>query len=174
LGAKAVVSGRSLPCICYFHGNGDQLGLGGVYLGALFSDLGFAFFAVEYPGYGLSGDESDDGPSEASILRTTELLLRYLENSKGVARTDMVLVGQSIGCAPALRLASQGFGRSLVLLSPFTSLQEMASEIYPFLRPLLTLAPFFLQDKLENSKAARAFPPDTPVLILHGTHDEVC
>jgi pimeloyl-ACP methyl ester carboxylesterase len=144
----------------------------------MFSKLGFGFLAVEYPGYGMSGVDGDgpgmgEGPTEAGILRAGEALLLHLEKAKGVSRDDMVLVGQSIGCAPALTLASRGFGRRLVLLSPFLSMSRMTSEVFPFLGPLLQLAPFFLFDKLDNAAAAKAFPQNVPVLIFHGTKDEV-
>lgn len=86
-------SPHAATTIVYFHGNGDQIGWGGVYLGQLFSERGYSFCAVEYPGYGLAGGET----SEASVLGAAEAVLLHLEESKGIDRKSMVLFGQSIG-----------------------------------------------------------------------------
>jgi fermentation-respiration switch protein FrsA (DUF1100 family) len=85
----------------------------------------------------------------------------------------MVLVGQSIGCGPALQLANKGWGSGLVLLSPFTSLRAMAADVFPWLGPLLCWVPALLRDRLDNAAAAEAFPAALPVLLVHGTRDEV-
>ena len=83
----------------------------------------------------------------------------------------MVLVGQSIGCSPALTLAQRGYGSKLVLISPFSTLSEMATEAFPVLRSLGPLLSFFLRDSLDNMAAAPSVT--IPTLILHGTVDEV-
>jgi len=188
--------------IVYFHGNGDQIGWGGAFLGPAFARRGVGFFAVEYPGYGLaSAADGSSGPSEAGVLAAAEALLAHLEarlaarreakeqaeawsgvgggasapatRHRAAARASMVLVGQSIGCAPALEMVNRGWGSGLVLLSPFTSLMAMAGDVLPWLAPALRLLPFLLRDKLDNTAAAARLPAATPVLVVHGTADEV-
>jgi hypothetical protein len=67
-------------------------------------------------------------------MEASEALLRHLESSLSqVPRSSMLLLGQSIGCAAvAIQMAaSRGFGRGLFLLSPFWSVHEMASVLFP-------------------------------------------
>jgi pimeloyl-ACP methyl ester carboxylesterase len=157
----------SKTTLVYFHGNGDQIAWGGAFLGAAFSKLGLGFVAVEYPGYGLAGGN----PSEAAVLAASEAVLRYLVSQGGM--DNLVLVGQSIGCSPALTLAARGFGQKLILLSPFYSLQDMVFVAFPFLTPALRAFPFLLRDKLDNAASIRQTSFTTPTLLVHGTADEV-
>ena len=113
-------------------------------------------------------------PSEAAVVAAAEALLLHLEGEMGAPRDSIVLVGQSIGSGVALAMAEKGFGGGgLVLLSPFTSLVDMAAEVLPWLRPLLTAFPFFLRDRLDNASRARAAFAERRTLIVHGTRDEV-
>ena len=101
-------STTTTPTIVYFHGNGDQAGWGGAFLAREMSRRhGLGFFAVEYPGYGLAAGPGS--PSEAAVLEASEALLVHLEGALSVPRAAMVLVGQSIGCSPALQLAAKGW-----------------------------------------------------------------
>lgn len=165
--AEGAMAPEKIMTVVYFHGNGDQLGWGSVFLGPQFAASGLNFFGVEYPGYGVA----DGDVSENSVLGATNSLLTHLEKARGISRSSMVLVGQSIGCFPAIEMSRRGFGSRLVLLTPFSNLQDMAGEAFPFLRPLLAAFPFFLRDKLDNAKVVPSIT--TPTLIVHGTLDEV-
>lgn len=83
----------------------------------------------------------------------------------------VALLGQSIGCAIAIEMAIRGFGSRLILVSPFSSLLDMAVALYPVVRPAARIAPFLLLDKFENvGKVARVY---IPALVVHGTDDEI-
>ena len=84
-----------------------------------------------------------------------------------------ILVGQSIGCAVAVEMARRGFGERMVLISPFTCIADMASALFPFLKPALQVAPWLVRDKLDNAARVPELRRDLPVLILHGDQDEV-
>merc|ERR1711998_743485 len=104
-----------------------------------------------------------------SINEASVQLLTHLTRAGGlgVSPERLVLVGQSIGCAVAVEMATRGFGRKLVLLSPFSSLQDAAAAVYPIVAPALNLLPFMLFDKFDNSAKAGAL--GIPTLIVHGT-----
>lgn len=160
-------SSNKAPTLVYFHGNGDQIGRGGVYLGRIFAERGLGFFAVEYPGYGVAGGS----PSEEAAVTAAEALCLKLEAERGIDRRSIILMGQSIGTGVALRLAARGFGSKLILISPFTCLADMAGRINPALGQILRYFPFFLRDKLDNVWNARHV--SVPTLIFHGDRDEV-
>eukprot|EP00931_Biecheleriopsis_adriatica_P102848 TRINITY_DN77759_c0_g1_i1.p1 TRINITY_DN77759_c0_g1~~TRINITY_DN77759_c0_g1_i1.p1 ORF type:complete len:282 (+),score=66.03 TRINITY_DN77759_c0_g1_i1:80-925(+) len=154
----------------YFHGNADQLGWGPASLGRDFGkEHGLGFYGVEYPGYGYA----QGTPTEESIMLAADRLLKHLTALDGLAvpQEQVILFGQSIGCAVALEMATRGFGGSIVLLSPFTSLHSMAVSAYPFIKPAISILPFMLFDRFDNLQKVEEVR--LPALVLHGTQDEI-
>ena len=155
--------------LVFFHGNADQIGWSGADLGRSFRERDAGFLAVEYPGYGLSSQGGK--PTETSILWAAERALLYArEQVSGPER--IVLFGQSLGCAPALEMATRHPDiQKLVLVAPFCSVAAMAKTIFPFL-PERLLA-LLLKDKFDNLQTAQRLPATTSTLILHGTEDDI-
>ena len=131
-------------------------------IGNALRSRGLGTFAAEYPGYGLA----EGAPTEASIVEAAEAALRAVKTLRPEAK--VALVGQSIGCAPALAVAA-AHGLPVVLISPFTSLAAMASTLLPFI-PQRALR-LLVKDKFDN--AALAPRITSPALVLHGTRDEI-
>lgn len=157
------------PVLVFFHGNADQVGWGPAFLGVEFGRrYGFGLYAVEYPGYGLAKPGS---PTEANINAAAEELITHLIREEKIAKSRLVLVGQSIGCAVAVEMARRGFGEKLILLSPFTSSKAIAEAVYPFLKPALRLVPQLVRDPFDN--LGKAGELKLPTLVIHGTEDEV-
>jgi uncharacterized protein len=128
-----------------------------------FQEAGLGFYAVEYPGYGLAAGQE---PSEKGIYAAAEAALAHLHGTLGVPRERTVLQGQSLGSGVAVEMAKRGHGARLVLISPYTSITEMGARIFPLLpASLLVRDPF--------DSAAKAPGIELPVLIVHGTRDEV-
>lgn len=148
------------PVLVHFHGNAEQLAdLGPLLQRLRAQELGA--LAVEYPGYGAAAG----APSEEAIVQVAELALQRLR-SRGVAPAQIVLQGQSLGTGVAAEMARRGHGGKLSLLSPYTSMVDMARRVAPFL-PVSAL----LLHRFDT--AAKAPGIGIPVLILHGTRDEV-
>lgn len=161
-------AGPGKSTLLYFHGNGDQIGGAGAYLGSrLNSNDGLGFVGIEYPGYGVA----PGSPSEAACVDAAMAIVEHLEAAHGLPRRELVVFGQSIGCAIALNLVTSGVGQRLVLLSPFASLYEMAGTAFPIAKPALRLLPFLLRDKLDNLSRARHVR--IPTLVIHGSRDEI-
>jgi alpha-beta hydrolase superfamily lysophospholipase len=148
----------------YFHGNGDQIGRASL-IGDEFTKKGHNFVAIEYPGYGLAEGQ----PTEESVYRACSMVLRHLV--KTIDSSSIILVGQSIGCTPALEMSRRGYGSKLVLISPFLSMKDMASVAIPCLAPLLRSVSFILRDALDNSMLAPAIT--VPILVFHGNEDSI-
>lgn len=147
------------PTLVHFHGNAEQLADRTPLFERLHA-LGLGVLVVEYPGYGKATGE----PSEESFYEAAEAALAHLRGI-GVPASKSVLQGQSIGSGVAAEMALRGHGARLVLLTPYTSMPEMARLVTSFLPGRLLVRHRF--DTL--AKAGRV---EVPVLIIHGTEDE--
>lgn len=146
--------------VAYFHGNAEDLA-DSIPMVSLLRTLGVGVLAVEYPGYGVAGGR----PSEQGAYAAGEAALQWLQSERGIERDRVVLLGQSLGSGVATELAKRGFGARLVLISPFTSAAEMGRRIFP----LFPAA--FVRFRFDSLAKAPAI--SIPVLIIHGTEDEV-
>jgi uncharacterized protein len=149
------------PTLVYFHGNGEQLS-DMARMVEEFAARGVGVLAVEYPGYGLAQDAAT---TEANVYADTERALARLREL-GVARERTVLVGHSLGSGVAAEMALRGHATRLVLLSPYTSMVDMARKV-AWMLPVSLL----VRDRYDTlSKAPRL---ELPVLIVHGARDYV-
>ena len=160
--ALHVPAGPSGITVVHFHGNGEELA-DLVPLAWTFRRAGLGFFAVEYPGYGLARAYA---PSEATLYSDCEAALWHLHNGLSVPMERVVLQGQSLGSGVATEMAKRGHGARLILISPFTSVPDMAAHVVPLL-PVRWL----IRDQFDN--ASKASELTLPVLVVHGTEDEL-
>lgn len=139
----------------FFHGNAEDLGSLEPFLRALHA-RGFAVFAYDYPGYGVSTAR----PNEKAIYAANAAAARYLQDTLKVPLSQVILVGRSLGGGPATDLATREPVAGLVLQSTFMSVYRVMTRV--------RLLPF---DQYEN---LRKLPRvKCPVLVMHGTADEV-
>lgn len=155
-----------LPTVLYFHGNGGTLAGASISNGAI-AEAGIGVLLVEYRGYGGNAGE----PSEEGFYRDADAALRWL-NVNGIARSDTVVVGNSIGSGSATYAAAQLVREGtppmgLILIAPFTSLPDVASESLWWL-PVRLL----MRDTFPN-RARLEELGQIPTLIQHGTADNV-
>lgn len=149
------------PVVVHFHGNGEQVAHLS-WLGQAWAEQGGSFVAVEYPGYpGTSGS-----PSEEGLLAAADAALVHLTTTLKIDRSRLVLVGQSIGTGVAVAMAARGWGTKLVLLSPYTSLPDVAARSFSWV-PVRLL----MRDRFDSKALAPKLT--VPTLIIHGTEDEV-
>ncbi|MBF5041820.1 alpha/beta hydrolase [Aggregicoccus sp. 17bor-14] len=149
------------PWVVYFHGNGEQLSdLEGT--AEALQARGLGFLGVEYPGYGWAGG----APTEAGLYAAGRSALAWLQRERGVGPERVVLLGRSLGSGVAVQLAQEGRCARLVLVSPYTSMGDMAAAVFPWLPGRL-----LVRDRFDSlSKAAGLH---VPTLVVHGTRDEV-
>jgi hypothetical protein len=146
--------------ILYFHGNAGNMGERAHKFEA-FARAGFGVLAISYRGY----PSSEGTPSEAGFMNDAFAALQFLFD-QGFKSQDIILFGESLGSGVAVELAVKSDFAAVVLESPFSSAVSVGQRRYWF-------APVFLllKDKFESIKLAPKIP--SPVLILHGTKDEV-
>ena len=161
------LNGWYVPCagagrlLMFFHGNTRNISycLDSV---SLFHRLGFDVFLFDYRGYG----RSDGSPGEQGTYLDAEAAWRYLVNVRRVDPSSIVMLGRSLGAAIASWLAVTHPPRALVIESTFTSLPDVAAEIYPYL-PARLLA-------RHHYPVAQYLPRiHCPLLIVHSPEDEI-
>ncbi len=148
----AASAGR--PTIVYFPGNAGALKDRADRF-ARFVDAGFGLVAPAYRG--SSG--STGAPEERLLVADAAAVV---EDVPG----QLVLYGESLGAAIAIRLAAQGVGDAVVLEAPFTSLSDLVAAQFPMEDLGDTLTQKW--DSLATVGAVRQ-----PLLVIHGEADRV-
>jgi fermentation-respiration switch protein FrsA (DUF1100 family) len=152
--------GAGRPILVVFHGNaGTADARAGKYWP--FVQAGFGLVLAEYRGYGGNPGR----PAEPWLHRDADALLAELQEP-GVVPAPIVLYGESLGSGVAVRSAGRLPVAALVIEGGFSRLSDVAQRLYPWLpvRPLLL-------DRFDN--LSRIGAVNAPVLVLHGTRDEV-
>lgn len=147
------------PVAVYFHGNGESAAQN-LWLPPVLAREGVDTFLSEYRGYGGNAG----APSEEGLYRDAEAAFAWLA-SAGYGRDRIVIVGRSIGTGVAAEMAHRGKGRALVLVSPFTTVVDLAR------RMVGPLAGALVADRFDTLAKMPAL--DVPVAVLHGTDDEL-
>ena len=161
LNAWYLPSPDSRKVLVWFHGNAENIGHG---LGQLkaFTRLGANVLSIDYRGYG----KSDGSPDEVGVYRDAEAAYLYLVQQRHVEPGNIILYGHSLGGAVAIDLASRHESGGLIVESSFTTGREMARRM--FLIPFFEYLPKTRFDSLAKIALVR-----TPVLVVHGTRDDV-
>lgn len=147
--------------VLFFHGNAGNISHRIDYL-AMFKQLGYNTLLFDYRGYG----QSSGTPSESGTYLDAQTAWRYLIEIQGIAPERIVLFGESLGGAVAAWLATREKPRLLALVSTFTSVPDLAAEIYPFL-PVRWISRFDY-NTLEFLQSITC-----PVFIAHSPQDEI-
>lgn len=80
---------------------------------------------MQYRGYSFYEGQTNAKNIETDAIR----VLQFLHANK-FASDQIILFGRSIGCAVALSITQKFAVHSTVLLSPFTSLKQIARDLY--------------------------------------------
>jgi fermentation-respiration switch protein FrsA (DUF1100 family) len=141
--------------VLYSHGNAEDLGEIQPELEVL-QQAGFAVFAYDYRGYGLSTGTPSVKGAGTDILTA----YRYLITTLGVPARQIVLYGRSVGGGPSVQLAAAQPVGGLILQSTFTSTFVLVTKV-----PIL---PF---DRFRNLALIDRI--GCPLLVMHGRRDRV-
>lgn len=141
--------------ILFSHGNGEDIAADLPFLREM-RDAGFAVFAYDYSGYGLSTGR----PSERAAYGDVDAAYDYLTRTLGVPPERIIAHGRSLGGGVAAELAGRRPVAGLVLESTFTTIFRVVRSY-----PLVPFDRFRTIDKLPRVEA--------PVLVIHGTRDGV-
>jgi len=143
---------KNCPLVLYFSGNANNV--------IEFLDLiapkikNYNFVGFNYPGY----VNSEGSPSEDNFYKTAdEIFEKY--------KPDFV-IGRSIGTAVAAYLASKHNFKGVLLITPFSSIECIAEDKYPFLPVKLLL-------KYKFNEAGFLSKSNIPISIIALKNDDV-
>ncbi len=147
--------------LLFFHGNAGNIShrLNSL---KIFHDLNLDVLIFDYRGYGQSGGKV----TEQGTYLDAEAAWRYLTEQRGTPPAEILLFGRSLGAAIAAYLAARHQAKGLILESTFTSVPDMASELYPFF-PARWLSRF----RYDTRGYLRSV--SCPVLVIHSRDDEL-
>jgi len=147
--------------VLFLHGNAGNIGHRLDSL-RIFHDLNLAVLIFDYRGYGRSTGK----PSEAGTYEDAATAWRHLTQERGYKAEQIVLFGRSLGAAVAAQLATQQTPRALIVESAFTSVPDMAADLYPFL-------PARLLARYDYATARYLHEVRCPLLVVHSRDDEI-
>lgn len=147
--------------VLFFHGNAGNIShrLDSI---AVFQRLGLNVLIIDYRGYGRSTGR----PSEHGTYRDAEAAWRFLTEDRNLTAPQIVLFGRSLGAAVATWLATQHTPGALMIESSFTSVPDIAAELYP-------MFPVRLLARLRYDARSYLRSVDCPVLVIHSRDDEI-
>jgi len=148
--------------ILWFHGNGGNISYRLDNIKLRHDVLGTNLFIFDYRGYG----RSEGRPSEAGTYQDGDAAIRYLRGRADVDPTGIVFLGESLGSAVAVEIATRHHCAALILEAPFLSIAEMAKESLPFL-PIASLV------RTKYDTLSKIGQVRVPLLIVHGENDEI-
>lgn len=166
LAIRCHLKGTDLPTLLFFHGNGEVASDYDEFAPHL-TGCGFNFIISEYRGYGLSRGE----PSVAHMLADARTAFTFMEGwlkNRGY-NGPMVVMGRSLGSAPALELVAAFPKRvhALVIESGF-------ARFIPLLHTIGLPQWMELPNESEGpANLAKISTYEGPVLIIHANEDAI-
>ena len=155
------IDGRSSQVLLFFHGNAGNIShrLDSI---RQFLNLGLSVLIIDYRGFG----RSDGKTTEKGIYRDADAAWRYLTEDRGISASDIVIFGRSLGASVAAQLATQHQPLALIVESSFTSVPDIAQELYWWL-PARWLSRF------NHATLDYVSNVHSPVLVVHSRDDEI-
>ena len=148
--------------ILYLHGNGENVAHVGPLADYLRGDMRANVLAIDYRGYG----KSEGKPYEQGLIDDGRAARAWLAERAGLAESEIVLMGRSLGGGVAVALAAELPARGLVLESTNSSLPETAGYHYPWL-PVKLL----MRNRFNSLERIASY--EGPLLQSHSQHDEI-
>jgi len=168
---------EALGTVYFLHGNAQNISSHLLNIAWLPAE-GYNVFTIDYRGYG----ESSGAPDIEGALHDAETGLRWLVSEPGTQDTPVFLLGQSLGGALGLALASEWEKRGetpeltgVILDGTFSGFRGIAREkldsfwlTWPLQAPLSWTIP----DEYEGIDLIASISP-VPVMIIHSVRDGI-
>lgn len=153
------IPGSGPTTLLFFHGNAGNIShrLDSI---RQFHSLGLSVFIFDYRGYGASTGKT----TEQGIYRDADAAWAYLTETRGIE--DIVIFGRSMGASAASKLAARVKPSALIVESSFTSVPDIARDVYPWL-PVRWLS------RLNHATRDYVREVRCPVLVIHSRDDEI-
>ena len=158
--------------VLYFHGNAQNLTTHfyGMYWAL---DQGVDYFIFDYRGFGLS----DGSPSPEGTVKDGHAALDWINQHKDPV-TKLILFGQSLGGAVALRVACESNASTdydkIIIDSGFMSYRKVAQKVLAshwVTWPIQWLGWLVMSDAVAPEDCMSRISPH-PLLVVHGLDDQ--
>jgi hypothetical protein len=154
---------KSNITVLMFHGNAGNIGHRVPIARMLVRSMGCNVFMLEYRGYGLS----TGSPDETGLMIDAQTAYDYLRKRAETRDHDIVIYGQSLGGAVAVKLAAKNQNdpklTGLVLENTFLSMRKLIPSYEPFTLKncalQLTSKGSFLQPGISHCSAIKSGHP---------------
>lgn len=166
VGARFHMAGADDANILFFHGNGETVGDYDP-IGSMYNEQGLSLLAVDYRGYGLSSGT----PTASAMMRDAHVVFRQVKDwlQENNRRGPLLLMGRSLGSAPAIELAAvyQDEIAALIIESGFAT-------TLPLLQRLgLDTAALGITEADGFGNVRKIATVNKPTMILHGHLDQI-
>jgi len=151
---------KKFKTLVIFHGNAGHLSNRIYKLNELYK-LDINILLISWRGF--SGNKGS--PTENNLYTDAAAAIKWL-NKEGVNNNQIILYGESLGSGVAVEIGKENNFNSIILESPFTSIENSAKIYYPYL-PVSLL----LKDRYDSINKIKMI--NTPILIMHGEKDDV-
>jgi pimeloyl-ACP methyl ester carboxylesterase len=145
--------------VLYFHGNRKNIERYADYADN-FTRNQYEVWMIDYPGFG----KSTGGLTEQAMYDDAALL--YKMARARLSKDSIIIYGKSLGTGVAAQLASTHDCKALMLETPYYSMDALMQH-YAFIYPVKLLAKYHFPTYAYLQKV------DAPVVIFHGTSDEI-
>ena len=163
-------SPTTITRVCVLFGGNAALALDWAGLIDELHDPRAAFLLVDYPGYGACDGKASPATIDAAAEAAFIALADRLGETPAALEPHLSVFGHSLGAAAALQFACHHPVQQVVLVSPFTSLRDMARRTAGWPLCWLLRANFDNRARMREL-ASRQQPPR--VIVVHGDADEV-
>jgi hypothetical protein len=166
VGARFHLAGKGRPSILFFHGNGEIV-TDYEEMGLLYTQMGINFLPVDYRGYGCSTGQ----PTVTAMMRDARVILDYIRTwlSEQGYTGPLLVMGRSLGSAPALELANRcpSVIDGLIIESGF-------ARIGPLLRLIgIDMTLYGLSEGQGPRNLDKIRQWNKPLLVIHAEYDQI-
>ena len=151
---------KKFKTLVIFHGNAGHLSNRIYKLNELYK-LDINILLISWRGF--SGNKGS--PTENNLYKDAKAAIKWL-NEGGISNNQIILYGESLGSGVAVEVGKENNFNSIILESPFTSIENSAKIYYPYL-PVR----FILKDRYDSISKIKMI--NIPILIMHGEKDDV-
>ena len=145
----------------YCHGNAGNIVDRLPRLRQLRSQDRLTVLGFDYRGYGSSPRR----PSEPGLYEDGRAARRWLARRSGIAESEIILLGRSLGGGVAVELASRDGAKALILENTFTSVVDVGKSMMSWLPASAVSQRFDSVSKIADY--------DGPLIQNHGSCDQV-
>jgi pimeloyl-ACP methyl ester carboxylesterase len=162
--ARFYEADQRAPTILFFHGNGEIVA---DYddVGAIYRRMGINYLPVDYRGYGLSTGT----PTVTTVMRDALVSFEFVTGwLAGHGFTGpLVVMGRSLGCAPALEVAFHFEARMAGLI-----IESGFGHILPLLK-LMGIDDPELTEETGPNNLEKIRHVKKPTLVIHARYDQI-